>query len=387
MAQAIGTIDHSDPVPGGGSLTEARIVQPIAMVMGHAFGDLVHFDATLDFEGLTIPNGELTPGDWGEGFVDRRHPHTYAHELLVSLIDPLGRLDGAGRLGVVIGKGFVPFGSDDPMSRPFLRYPVNHHLAQLLERAVGIVQYQVGWATVEGTLFDGDEPTKPSDWPLIREPDGTWRFGDSRALRLTLAPVRGLEVEGSLAHVHSPESRGGAGPDDNKIATSARWDRTDHGVERYALVEWARTSESGGVFVFHSLLGEAMLRRHAWQVSYRFEDTERPEEERLVDPFRAVRPSPDNSILGITRWMLHTVHVAWDVPARPARVVITPFVEGTLGSVHRVGGGIFDPVAFYGTDRVGSISAGVMLGWGIRGHRMGRYGVLEPSRMSPAMTM
>ena len=29
------------------------------------------------------------------------------------------------------GKGFAPFGTDDPMSRPIFRYPVNHHLAQI----------------------------------------------------------------------------------------------------------------------------------------------------------------------------------------------------------------------------------------------------------------
>lgn len=38
--------------------------------------------ATLNLEGLTIPEGELTPGAWGEGFIDRRHPHTSAHELM-----------------------------------------------------------------------------------------------------------------------------------------------------------------------------------------------------------------------------------------------------------------------------------------------------------------
>ena len=85
-----------------------------------------------------MPEGELAPGMWGEGFVDRRHPHTYLHELVLAADDLLGAADGATRISLSAGKGFAPFGTDDPMVRPFLRYPVNHHLAQILERAVAI---------------------------------------------------------------------------------------------------------------------------------------------------------------------------------------------------------------------------------------------------------
>ena len=140
--------------------------------------------------------GELTPGAWGEGFVDRRHPHTTFHELNIEVNDILGRIDGAGRMSIVVGKGFVPFGTDDPMSRPFMRYPVNHHLSQLLERAVAIVQYDVGPVAVEGAIFNGDEPTQPSDWPLLRTDEHTWRFGDSRSLRVTVRPVARSRVAG-----------------------------------------------------------------------------------------------------------------------------------------------------------------------------------------------
>ena len=57
-------------------------------------------------------------------------------------------------------------------------------------------------------------------------------------------------------------------------------------------------------------------------------------------------------------------------------MMIQPFVEGTLGSVARVGGGVFDPVSLYGTDQVRALNIGVMVGWEMRGHRMGRYGAL-----------
>ncbi|HEY4321242.1 MAG TPA: hypothetical protein VGM77_08705 [Gemmatimonadales bacterium] len=376
MGQAIGAIDHVDPTPGGGSLTEARVVQPVLMGLANGWNHHVLLTATLDLEGLTMPGGELAPGDWGEGFVDRRHPHTYAHELIAAWVDPLGKLDGAGRLGLVLGKGFVPFGSDDPMSRPFLRYPVNHHLSQLLERAVGIVQYDLGPVTLEGSLFNGDEPTKASDWPLLYASGEGWRFGDSHSARLTVRPIAGLEVQGSLAHVHSPESRTGAGPDDNKQSLSARFDRVNGTTERYALLEWARTSEAGGFFVFHTVLGEAMMAHRGVRVSYRFERTERPEEQRLLDPFRALRPDPDLGLLGVSRWTLHTLHVAVDLRQPIRGLLLAPFGEVTLGSVHGVGGGVFDPVAFYGGTGVHTLSVGVTASVGMRGHRMGRYGVL-----------
>jgi hypothetical protein len=388
MGQLIFTVDHSDPVPGGGSLTEARVVQPVLMLDGSAFGGKLAFVATADFEGLTIPHGELTPGAWGEGFVDRRHPHTYAHELTVAGNDLLGRLDGSGRLGVVVGKGFVPFGTDDPMSRPFVRYPVNHHLAQILERAIGVVQYGLGPVTIEAALFNGDEPTRPGDWPVIRTPQGTWRFGDSRAARVTVRPVQHFEVQGSLARVSSPENRDGGGPEVYKASTSARWDDHPSWGERYVLIEWERSDELGNFLLLHSLLAEAMVRRGRFALSYRFERTDRPEEPRLVDPFRTVYPNPDNDIAGITRWTLHTLHLSADLFPHGTHLGLQPYIEVTRGSVASVAGGVFDPFTEYGTDDVNALNVGLKVDWGMAGHRMGRYGVLdEPMMMMPPGAM
>jgi hypothetical protein len=42
------------------------------------------------------------------------------------------------------------------MVRPFLRYPVNHHLAQILERAVAIAAVRAGPLLAEAGLFTGD---------------------------------------------------------------------------------------------------------------------------------------------------------------------------------------------------------------------------------------
>ena len=370
-----------DPIPGGGTLGEARLVQPIVMLDVAAFRRRLLFHASTDFEGWTLPNGELAPGDWGEGYADRRHPHTYIHELVLSFPDVLGRLDGVARTTVTAGKGFVPFGTDDPMSRPVERFPVNHHLSQLLERALTMVALNVGRATLEAAAFNGDEPTSPGDSPNLS------RFGDSWAARLTLRPVSGLEWQASTANVHSPEHRAGAGTDARKWSTSLRADRQAGGTRLYGLVEWARTSETNGAFVFHSVLLEASLTRGRHQPYYRFERTERPEETRTLDPFRTVRPLLDNSILGITRWSIHTVGYSVRLGKTTRRLALAPFVELSFGRIATVDGGLFDPTAVYGRDSFRSVSVGLRLDWGMRGHRMGLYGVPTEMPDMPGMRM
>ena len=171
--QLVVALTGADPVPGGDALTELRVVQPALMLRlsGPARLGLL---ATLNLEGATIPSGELTPGTWGEGLIDRRHPHTYVHELMLTADDLLGRGDGPTNVSLAVGKGFAPFGTDDPMSRPVLRYPVNHHFAQILERAVAVAAVRRGPLRAELGLFNGDEPERPGQWPRVGA-----RFGDS----------------------------------------------------------------------------------------------------------------------------------------------------------------------------------------------------------------
>jgi hypothetical protein len=262
------------------------------------------------------------------------------------------------------------------MSRWPSRYPVNHHLSQILERAIAVAQYDVGNVTVEGSLFNGDEPETPTQWPLIRAEDGTWRFGDSWSVRLTVRPVPGLEVQGSQANVHSPEHRQGAGGDALKSSLSARWKDAPSWGERYLMAEWARTSELDGVFVFHSVLVEGMLRRGRWSGRFRLEQTDRPEEERLDNPFRSRRPHFENSILGIGRWSLGTLGLAADLVAPGGKPQLSVFAEGTVGQVKKMDEGIFDPIGLYGTTTMRELRLGLAAGWAMRNHRMGRYGVL-----------
>ena len=270
---------------------------------------------------------------------------------------------GVATLFAAAGKGFVPFGTDDPMSRPPIRFPVNHHLSQILERAVAIAGVRAGTVTLEAALFNGDEPVSPQSWPSLS------RFGDSWASRVTLRPRDGLDLQGSYAFVNSPENRPGAGPGDVHWSASGRWERGP----AYALLEWARTSVSDGVFIYHSVLAEAAVSRGRHRAYVRAERTERPEEERMFDNFfRIVRPVFDNSVLGVTRWTILTIGDAFTAK-RMGTVQLSSFAEASAIWIAKVGGGVFDPSTFYGGERGFALTVGVRLSAGMRMPRMGQY--------------
>jgi hypothetical protein len=370
-AQAIPTLTETNIVPGDRTLGEARVIMPAVMLHAGALGGRLRLVFTGNVEKYTIPHGVLAAGNWGESYEDRRHPHTLVHELMLIGSDLLGKLDGRANVFVAAGKGFVPFGTDDPMARPVVLFPVNHHLSQILERAVAMAGVRLGPAMVEGALFNGDEPLSPGSWPAWK------RFGDSWAMRVTLFPARGLETQGSYAWVHSPENRPGAGPDDRKWSASARWERG----RWYGELEWARTATADGFFVFHSLLGEAAVQLPRQRPYVRLERTERPEEERtFASRFRTIRPLFENSILGTTRWTIATVGDAVEVIGGPVRCA--PYVEGSWVRIDKVGGGVFDPATFYGRESGFSLNVGVRLSAGMHMHRMGRYSPPAESVMS-----
>ncbi|MSR06801.1 MAG: hypothetical protein EXR93_07040 [Gemmatimonadetes bacterium] len=366
-AQGVLAGTHVNPIPGSGTLTELRVLQPVLMLHSTAVADHLSLHATLNLEGLTIPNGVLTVGAWGEGFNDRRHPHTYAHEVIITGNDLLGPRDGAINISISAGKGFVPFGSDDPMSRPALAYPVNHHWSQVLERAVALLGVRTGPVLLEAALFNGDEPERPAQWPRV-----AGRFGDSWSARVTAFPAPWLEIAGSHASVNSPEHRPGAGSVQQKWHLSARAERGVGIGQGYALLEWARTTEFGGFFAFNSLLGEASLALRGSRGYYRFERTDRPEESRTINLFRSLRPHLENTILGTTRWSVHTagsrVRLGIPVPARLEAVV-----EGSYARAEGLSGGLFQPISIYGRDTVWSLTLGISISTGDK-HRMGRYG-------------
>jgi hypothetical protein len=66
------------------------------------------------------------------------------------------------------------------------------------------------------------------------------------------------------------------------------------------------------------------------------------------------------------------------------RLAVRPFIEGTVGHLQAVGGGLFSPSSFYGTDRLSALSIGMRVEWRMAGHRMGRYGELLGTQQGDA---
>jgi hypothetical protein len=362
MVVAVGT--HASPALFGRARTEGTLAQGMIMYRGSRVGGVLQASAMLNAEHWLMPNGEPTPAIWGEGFVDRRHPHTVVHEAMVSVQRPRGTVRGS----LAVGRGVVPFGTDDPMVRPFVKYVANHHLAQILERVqfTGALRVR-DHAAVEAALFNGDEPAGPLAAPR-------WsRVGDSFAVRGTIWPWRGaLEVQGSVASVRSPENPDPVSFDQRKQSVSVRHSREG----RYALAEWARTEErfrGRSLVDYASWLAEAMVPLGVVRAGVRIEQTTRPEEERVA-PFRTIRPHVDNTILGLTRWRLVSGQV--QVPARTVWRLHGALVgEATYAmSAPRIRPTIADPVDFIGARGAWHLTVALRLGIGSMPMRLGRYG-------------
>ncbi|HUQ81422.1 MAG TPA: hypothetical protein VM076_09805 [Gemmatimonadaceae bacterium] len=368
--QAVGIISRVDPGIGTSARTEAYLTQPMIMAHASALRGHVSGVLTLDFEGLTLERGQLTPGAYGEGYADRRHPHTYLHEAIAVVS---GAVRGTG-VSLAGGKGFATFGTDDPMVRPFAAYPVNHHLAQVLERYMIAGAVRRGPVSVEASVFNGDEPLSAGS-----APDAS-RFGDSWATRATLSARSGLELQGSYAFVTSPELVSGGGLDQRKWSAAARIERAS-GPLRYALVEWATTEALFGDVLtnrFTSVLAEASTEAKPVTLGLRYENTTRPEEQRLTDPYRTSRSPTDLSILGITRWQ--TVTATASVPRRVGKLDVAPLVEVAYARpTEELTPSAFVPRDFYGASSIWMISGGLRLGLGPSHDRMGRYGVAVPN--------
>jgi hypothetical protein len=372
-AQAIPVATRESPAVHGTTLTEGYLSQPVIMTQLGLWGNALTLRGTVDLEGGTLKRGELNAGIVGEGYIDRRHPHTYLHELVATGQRQFGEVSAS----VTAGKGFAPFGTDDPMSRPFEKYPINHHLAQILERVVTIGAFRTKSLIVEGGLFNGDEPEGPGDTPNRK------RYWDSWSGRVTALPFSQTEIQASYARVKSPEIATGGGADQRKQSASVRLE--DAQRSGYALFEWARTGDYAGsdeTFAYTSLLAETWARYGSVNGALRVERTDRPDEERLLDPFRTPIPATDLSIAGRSRWTIITARIA--ASRSVARIAFDPFAEvARIFVSETLEPSGFDPRAFYGSDRMWSVSIGAKISFGMSHMRMGRYG----SGISPQSSM
>src|SRR2546430_13150634 len=169
--------------------------------------------------------------------------------------------------------------------------------------------------------FNGDEPASPGDNP------NRTRYWDSWSGRITFVPWPQGEFQASYARVKSPENATGGGADQRKQSGSIRLEDAQH--SGYALIEWARTGEyvgSARTFAFTSLLAETWARYDRLNAALRIERTERPDEQRLVDEFRAPVPASDLSIAGRSRWTIITARLGTSL-LKARALTIEPFAE------------------------------------------------------------
>lgn len=380
MAQVFPVMTAASTRTERSRLSEAGVyaTQPAVMLDVASPGSRLVLRTTLDFEELAQENGELTYGGWGEGFIDARHPHTLLHEAMLTA--NLWNVGGAA-ISVSAGKGFAPYGTDDPMGRPALKFPTNHHLSQVLERftANGTVLWK-GWG-IEGGVFGGAEPEDAYDLSNVES------FGDSWAARLSrrfgdFGPFAAWELSTSFASIDE-EHHGKA--ETTKLVNGAIRHAQAYGAGRvYALVEGSRSNPERGRGHW-SVLGETQLslgRGWKHQPYLRAEYATRPEYERQGAPgtpefFRYEHGAHE---IGATRWLITTMGYGYETSGLP--VSARPFVELQHNAVREERGGI-DPRTLYGARSFWSVSAGARLYFGGGPMRMGNYGALDP--MTAAM--
>ena len=375
MAQLFPVVTIGAPGEDGSPLneTEFYLTQPAIMANLESPGQRLVLRTTVNFEGLTQEDGELTFGGWGEGFIDKRHPHTLLHELMLSVNfwDVAG-----GAFSISAGKGFAAYGTDDPMARPGLKYPTNHHLSQILERwALNGVYLRDGWS-IEAGLFGGAEPVGPYDLSNIES------FGDSWSARVGKRWGAGM---GPMAEWEATASYGSVAEEhDGETERTALWNVAlrharpfgSGAGEIYGLLE-ASLSEPEHEEGYFSVLGETRVALGRHQPYLRIEYASRPEYAREGAPGTDgfFRYDHDAEAIGATRWLIGTLAYAYELTGYPFS--LRPFAEA---QVHRVGedrGGI-DPETLFGTDTFWSFSFGARIFLGGDPMRMGSYGILDP---------
>lgn len=374
MAQAFPIVTFGAPGEEDSALneTEFYLTQPAIMANVESPGSRLSLRTTLNFEGLTLEDGELTFGGWGEGFIDKRHPHTLLHELMLSVNvwDLLG-----GEASVSAGKGFAPYGTDDPMARPGLKYPTNHHLSQLLERwTLNGAFLRAGWS-VEAGLFGGTEPEGPYDLSNIESFGNSWSARVAKRWGPGHGPTAAWEASASYATVVEEH--------DAEEETTRLWNLAlRHGLtydfgEVYGLVEFSR-SEPEHDDGYFSVLAETQVTMGRHQPYLRLEYATRPEYPRDGAPGGDAffRYDHDAEAIGATRWVI--ANLGYNLLATRGQLSIRPFANAQLHRVTRERGpAVLDPEALFGVGTFWSVSLGARVFFGGDAMRMGSYGVLD----------
>jgi hypothetical protein len=382
-ASGIFDVTTLEPIPGGSRKTEFRVEQPMLTLGGEAFDGHLVITSSFSLERLTGDEGALAIGAWGGEFYDRTHPHDYLHEAIVALVGDAGSGGRVGHVAIAAGKGIAPFGSDPAMMRPAIKPPVNEHWTEVADRLLATASARMPEFGLEVAVFDkGAAGT--SDASAAEDSSGHNHTiciltcadrGISGSARLTIWPVHGLEIRGSVATlVGGGHHAGPSGTDQRQWNVSARVARPAASGHLTILTEIGQAQLDQS---FRTLLAEAEWssgnRRHRFY--YRFERSDRPDGPRSADGQRVVADSQLVPV-GITRWTVHTA--GYGFAFRPSRLLIEPVVEASFGRVASVGTTFVDLEQLYGRRSVWSFLAGLRIRLG-GAHAMGRYGAFSVS--------
>ena len=363
-----GPLDGPEPFP---ERREAYLTQPAAMFNVESRGARVALRATLNFEGLTQPDGEYTWGGWGEGFIDKRHPHTLLHEAMLSF----NFWDFAGgAASLSLGKGFAPYGTDDPMSRPPIKYPTNHHLSQILERWTLNGVYLRGDWSIEAGVFGGAEPENPYDFSNLESFADSWSARVARRFGAGGGPFPETELSVSYGNVR--EVHHGHAERTSLYNAALRHEHTHGFGKMYYLVEGSLSEPEGGNG-YYSVLGEGQLALGRHMPYGRIEYAIRPEfpREDMQGTEDFYRYDHDEDAIGATRWRILTL--GYDFRASTYPVGVRPTIALQHHRVWEERGGI-RPETFFGQSSFWSVTAGFKMFFGGSPMRMGAYGVLDP---------
>lgn len=373
MAQFFPTYTLSLPNTAGTPLENRGfyVTQPAIMANLSSRGERFVLRTTLNFEGLTQPGGELTYGGWGEGFLDKRHPHTLLHEFMLSWNNG----NATRGFSISAGKGFAPYGTDDPMSRPIIKYPTNHHLSQALERWTLSGIAALGTWGLEGGIFGGQEPNGPYDLSNIESFADSWSARATKRFGIGKMGTWPYEISASFANI--AEEHHGATERTRLFNVSIRHDHEHEGVPHYAMVEYSR-SDPDDDDAYFALLGETSVRVGRHQPYARVEYATRPEYQRNgpIGTTGFFRYDHDADPIGATRWLIVSGGYGISLGSNN-KFSPRPYVETQYNHVRSERGGV-DPVALYGRASFWTVSAGLRVFVGGEPMRMGTYGVLDP---------
>ena len=279
----------------------------------------------------------------------------------------------SGSLSLSAGKGFVPYGTDDPMARAGLKFPTNHHLSQILERwTVNGVYLRRGWG-VEAAVFGGTETEGPYDLSNIES------FGDSWSVRLSRRWGSGsgptAEWELSTSYARVVETHHDALEKTRLLNGALRHWRGPDSALQEALLE-VSVGKKEDHNDFFSVLGELWFDRSGHQPYVRLEYSSRPEYERERGDRNAgfFRYDDASDPIGSTRWLTSTAAYAYELTGYP--ISIRPFAELQHFMVWEDQGEL-DPVTLFGSDSFWAITIGARMFIGGSPMRMGAYGVLD----------